>query len=362
MEVSQQMDSPDGMLYSNVRTVLRGLSDATPPEPLLSLKTRLTELEEKFGHVQGIVENSSINRNIEEPAKLENGFETVDLMAYSEEQSQADHVSVDTPSIDHMTSDVTLDVTPHVTSHVISDETPHVTSHVTPHVTPHVTSNVTSDETSEEISANGPRDLSADFPLTFTISDEPEPVLDSTLVPTDHPDNLDSTLAPDDLGDPLTASSHTFLPQEDGSDQNKEEPPTSSKEDTPSSLPTASSLPTSTAAPLPAFPEESGRELPRQVTRSQSQTIPGRGVTQTGQSVEGTPEYGTSVLSSSHSLPRSASNPQSLENRFSLEQEAGHKRATPDFANRVAAALSSISPHDDQVVAVSVKSSSGRLV
>lgn len=327
-EISVKMASNE-ILYNDVRTLMEGPDEATPT--LQALKTRLAELEDKYGHLTNAKpvdskssEESNIKEsNIEEDAQLEsaqldNGYETVDLTAYSNDHLDGNIETDHTATVDHVISDID-----HMTSEEASTDT-------------HVTSD---------------KDPQADFPLAFNLSsNQTEPTLDSTLIPSDQ---ADSTLIPDDLGDSLASSSLTSLTQV----VNNDDTISTSKETSRSNSRRSSTI--------SAFPEEAGSVL---YSRSQSQTIPSRVAPRTEVSMEGTPEYGTSVLSSSLVGGRvSISEPHSFENRLSFEPEGVdietrvQKRPPPDFANRVAAALSSCSPDDDDVVvAVPVRSNSGR--
>ncbi len=324
-EISLSLES-DETLYSNVRTVLGGVEMTTLTQPLQALKTQLVELEDKYRH---LLSPPPQETTTEESPISETDYQTVELTACTSDACD------NTIEADHVTSD---------SNHVTPDS-----NHVTPdsnHVTPdsnHVTPNsnlVTPDSnhvTSQDILVDA--HSGADFPMTFNSIDQIEP-------------NLDATLISDDITDPLASSSQCSLTQDlvigDTAPTSKETSRSSSRR----------------SSTIAAFPEMTGRDLHN---RSLSQAIPSEVTGNSGVSVEGTPEYGTSILSSSYGGLVSNSEPLSLENCSSLEPEGvdiemrGHRRAPPDFASRVAAALVSCPSDDDNiVVAIPVKSSSGR--
>ena len=348
----------DEVLYNDVKTTLESLKGKELVLGLKALESCLSELKEKFDqHIRhenkraspDIVEVVDLNgdSDIENASNLEDtdgGFETVDLTAFSD------------PNLDGYVE----------TGHVISN-------------TDHMTTNVNHMTEEKPI-----QDPSADFPIHTSCADYlNEPDLDSTLIP-DDPSSGHS----DSESLHLNSSSVTSIREEDVNligtsdngdylrdDSERDGTVTETKSGGDGAI--ADSQAVTEHLNVSPFHEELGTEIPSNVSRSMSRTIPPRFQSQSSLASHsaGNSESGTSVLSSSfggQGVKISLSEPQSLENRSSFDSEHPNQellpiraqnkstKVSPDFANRVAAALLSCSPdNDDGVVAVPVRSLSG---
>ena len=366
-EIVLKMPS-DEVLYNDVKTTLESLKGEELKVGLKALDSCVCELKERFDQhtrregkmeTEEMVETVDLNgeSNIEIIANLEDtdgGFETVDLAAFSDP---------------HLDNDVETDYVVSNTDHMSID-------------TKHLTTSVNHMTGEKPI-----QDHSADFPIKSSMHNSSvdylnEPDLDSTLIP-DDPSSGHS----DSESLPLNSSSVTSLREEEDvnlvgtphegnylKDDSERDGEKTSVED---GVITDSQA-VAEHKNISPFPEELGTELTANVSRSRSRAIPPRVQSQSSilsHSAEGnSEESGTSVLSSSlggQGVKISLSEPQSFENRSSLDSEhpypdqaiKAQKKPTkvcPDFSNRVAAALSSCSPdNDDGVVAVRVRSFSG---